>query len=293
MTPVLSSVVTPKGAGATRGGGDHRGHLGAAGPRLGGPARRLADVDEGQRHIGSLCPRRFRRTAALPACRRRSRARPRPGPRGNGRGWRGTAGSPMRPRRSPALASAPSSGAMVPSQVQVRTVRCGGVWVMGSVRSKGRGWLDRSCGRRAGAIHFPDRIHVQGPLSCWMTITAPRRWCCRRPIRRIGWRSGRRLRRSLPACAGRGGRHACLACMSTGGRHAPGASISPSCWNPRQPLAEARLAFVLGMVALGDALAAHCPPERAVTFGWPGEVLLDARASGRHALCRRARDGRG
>ena len=45
---------------------------------------------------------------------------------------------------------------------------------------------------------------------------------------------------------------------------------------PETPLAEARSAFVLGMLALGDALAAHCPPERAVGFGWPSEVLLDA-----------------
>jgi biotin-(acetyl-CoA carboxylase) ligase len=44
---------------------------------------------------------------------------------------------------------------------------------------------------------------------------------------------------------------------------------------PETPLAEARLAFIAGMVALGDALAAHCPPERAITFGWPGEVLFD------------------
>jgi hypothetical protein len=45
---------------------------------------------------------------------------------------------------------------------------------------------------------------------------------------------------------------------------------------PDVPLAEARKAFVLGMLALGDALAAHCPPERAVTFGWPSELRLDA-----------------
>ncbi len=45
---------------------------------------------------------------------------------------------------------------------------------------------------------------------------------------------------------------------------------------PDVPLCEARKAFVLGMLALGDALAAHCPPERAVTFGWPSELRLDA-----------------
>lgn len=45
---------------------------------------------------------------------------------------------------------------------------------------------------------------------------------------------------------------------------------------PDTPLAEARKAFILGMLALGDAVSAHCAPERAVQFGWPGELLLDA-----------------
>lgn len=44
---------------------------------------------------------------------------------------------------------------------------------------------------------------------------------------------------------------------------------------PETVLAEARRAFLIGMVALGDALSAHCPPERAVTFGWPGQVIFD------------------
>ncbi|MGP1396578.1 MAG: biotin/lipoate--protein ligase family protein [Inquilinaceae bacterium] len=45
---------------------------------------------------------------------------------------------------------------------------------------------------------------------------------------------------------------------------------------PEQTLAEARGAFIAGMVALGDALAAHCPPDRPIRFGWPDEVFLDA-----------------
>lgn len=45
---------------------------------------------------------------------------------------------------------------------------------------------------------------------------------------------------------------------------------------PETPLADARGAFILGMLALGDAIAAHCPPERAVGFGYPSELLLDA-----------------
>jgi biotin-(acetyl-CoA carboxylase) ligase len=44
---------------------------------------------------------------------------------------------------------------------------------------------------------------------------------------------------------------------------------------PETPLSEARRAFIVGMVALGDALAALGPPERSVGFGWPGEVTFD------------------
>lgn len=50
---------------------------------------------------------------------------------------------------------------------------------------------------------------------------------------------------------------------------------------PDEALAQARLAFVLGMVALADALAAHCPPERPVRIVWPGEIRYDkARIGG-------------
>lgn len=45
---------------------------------------------------------------------------------------------------------------------------------------------------------------------------------------------------------------------------------------PEAPLSEARLAFLAGMVALSEAVAAHCPPERVVRFGWPGELRFDA-----------------
>jgi len=50
---------------------------------------------------------------------------------------------------------------------------------------------------------------------------------------------------------------------------------------PEQPLREAQMAFALGMVALADALAAHCPPERAVRLNWPDEIRFDkARLGG-------------
>lgn len=44
---------------------------------------------------------------------------------------------------------------------------------------------------------------------------------------------------------------------------------------PEQPLAEARMAFLLGMVAMADALAAHCPPERPVRLVWPDTLVYD------------------
>lgn len=50
---------------------------------------------------------------------------------------------------------------------------------------------------------------------------------------------------------------------------------------PDQPLRDAQMAFTLGMVALADALAAHCPPERAVRLNWPDEIRFDkARLGG-------------
>lgn len=44
---------------------------------------------------------------------------------------------------------------------------------------------------------------------------------------------------------------------------------------PEAPLATARLAHYMGMNALADMMAAHCPPERAVYFEWPDALLLD------------------
>ncbi|MCU0816043.1 MAG: biotin/lipoate--protein ligase family protein [Cypionkella sp.] len=49
---------------------------------------------------------------------------------------------------------------------------------------------------------------------------------------------------------------------------------------PEQPLAEARRAFLLGMTALADALAAHCPPERPVRILWPDQIVYDAARLG-------------
>ena len=44
---------------------------------------------------------------------------------------------------------------------------------------------------------------------------------------------------------------------------------------PEEPLALARRAFYACMVALRDALIAHAPAERAITFGWPDAVYVD------------------
>ena len=44
---------------------------------------------------------------------------------------------------------------------------------------------------------------------------------------------------------------------------------------PEEPLATARRAFYAGMVALRDALSAHAPPERPITFAWPDAIHVD------------------
>lgn len=45
---------------------------------------------------------------------------------------------------------------------------------------------------------------------------------------------------------------------------------------PAEPLVSARRALFAGMNAVADAIAAHCPPEREVSFGWPDTVRFDA-----------------
>jgi hypothetical protein len=50
---------------------------------------------------------------------------------------------------------------------------------------------------------------------------------------------------------------------------------------PDEPLHAARRAFYCGMNALSDAIAAYCPPEREITFEWPGTVVFNgARVGG-------------
>lgn len=44
---------------------------------------------------------------------------------------------------------------------------------------------------------------------------------------------------------------------------------------PEEPLRTARRAFYAGMVALRDALSAHAPPERPITFAWPDAIHVD------------------
>ena len=43
---------------------------------------------------------------------------------------------------------------------------------------------------------------------------------------------------------------------------------------PDEPLASARRALFAGMNAVADAIAAHCPPEQVVNFGWPDAILF-------------------
>jgi biotin-(acetyl-CoA carboxylase) ligase len=49
---------------------------------------------------------------------------------------------------------------------------------------------------------------------------------------------------------------------------------------PEEALRSARRAVFAGMNATADAIAAHCPPEREVTFGWPDTILFDAGVLG-------------
>jgi hypothetical protein len=44
---------------------------------------------------------------------------------------------------------------------------------------------------------------------------------------------------------------------------------------PEEPLAIARKAFFMGMNAVADAIAAHCPPEREVSFDWPDAIRFE------------------
>ena len=44
---------------------------------------------------------------------------------------------------------------------------------------------------------------------------------------------------------------------------------------PEEPLVSARRAFFAGMNAVGDSIAATCPPEKEVSFDWPDAIRLD------------------
>jgi hypothetical protein len=44
---------------------------------------------------------------------------------------------------------------------------------------------------------------------------------------------------------------------------------------PEEPLATARRALYAVMNAMGDAIAAHCPPEKPLTFDWPDTIRID------------------
>ncbi|PZU89751.1 MAG: hypothetical protein DI527_15600 [Chelatococcus sp.] len=45
---------------------------------------------------------------------------------------------------------------------------------------------------------------------------------------------------------------------------------------PDAPLAECRKSFFMGMNALLQAVAAHCPPDRAIAFDWPDALRFNA-----------------
>ena len=64
---------------------------------------------------------------------------------------------------------------------------------------------------------------------------------------------------------------------------------------PDEPLVSARRALFAGMNAVADAIAAHCPPEREVSFDWPDAISVRWRVAGRGAarLAGGLRRGRG
>ena len=49
---------------------------------------------------------------------------------------------------------------------------------------------------------------------------------------------------------------------------------------PDEPLSSARRAHYAAMNAIADAIAAHCPPEREVSFRWPDAILFDGALLG-------------
>lgn len=63
-------------------------------------------------------------------------------------------------------------------------------------------------------------------------------------------------------------------------RHGGGVLAFAVVFEPGEPLAQARMAFVAGMCALADALAAHCAPDRPVRIGYPDVIVYDAARLG-------------
>src|SRR6185503_9951715 len=49
---------------------------------------------------------------------------------------------------------------------------------------------------------------------------------------------------------------------------------------PEEPLRSARRALFAGMNATADAIAAHCPPEREVSFAWPDTIKFEGGVLG-------------
>jgi Biotin/lipoate A/B protein ligase family len=60
----------------------------------------------------------------------------------------------------------------------------------------------------------------------------------------------------------------------------PGSLAFALVLEPDRPLALARPAFLVGMAALAEALAAHCLPERPVAIRWPGTLIYDGAEIG-------------
>jgi len=55
---------------------------------------------------------------------------------------------------------------------------------------------------------------------------------------------------------------------------------------PEEPLRGARRALYAGLVALGNALALHAPPQRLIAFDWPDAIRARLPTAGLAHICR-------
>ncbi len=85
----------------------------------------------------------------------------------------------------------------------------------------------------------------------------------------------------------------CLIWHYSSGGDGPGRLDFAVVLEPETLVDDAQKAVIIGMVALAEAVAAHCPPERDVRFDWPTELVLDAGRLGGMRLAVAPRTNKG